>query len=204
MRSGPRTERPADQVQFAGARKATKLPPEIEVQRLIGDDVRYMLPKRPAGRGSGRGLIAFGIVMFGFMIFWAHGFGAGGLLLGLPGFAGSLAVTGLGLAVLGGRAVIELRDGILRCSERVGLFSWTRRRPIANVCRLFVATGDSGNRSPGSSFGLFILRAELGAWQTLLGDLWISPRVASGAWSAISGRLRQRRGCGVEQRRGSD
>ncbi len=155
------------------------LPEDIQCTIDMGGGVRYVFPPRDLGRArhTGWALIAFGLFAWGFTIFWAQGFVGGfvqavgpwaylALLLALPGFLGGAAMMGFGLTILFGHAEIALADGVIRCSERVGPFPWTRKVRRDQIVRLAVHGADAAvnkpnSQSTGALMDLAALKAEL-------------------------------------------
>lgn len=146
------------------------LPSEILCTPQFGSGSLYVFPRRELGsmRKFGWGLIAIGLLTWAFMTFWAVGFvggfgrilGAWGylsILLAIPGFLAGAAMIGIALAGMYGHAEIATDDVYIRCSERLGPFSWTRKVRRDGIERLLVhGAGDAlkGDRSR-SSFGPF-------------------------------------------------
>ncbi|MBI5683705.1 MAG: hypothetical protein HZC54_01360 [Verrucomicrobia bacterium] len=146
----------------------TPFPAAITVREVLhGGGVRYELPRRPLGPLRWLGLLplgfgaSFSLFAVGWMIVASFG---GGLfdiafaLFGLPFFLAGLAPMAIGLFTLIGRCEIELRDGVLRTTERVGPIHRSRRQPADAIKRFDLRVAD-----PATAVNLFSNLATLQA-----------------------------------------
>lgn len=130
-------------------------PPRLEAHRLA-DGMRYELPRRPLGPLRWLGLVPVGFGLLFVMVPANMARGLIGDLLGDGGperflglifvafvslfiFAGLVPIA-LGLAVMFGRNAVVVRDGVVRCIERVGPFWRTRKPRLEGVTRLEVVS----------------------------------------------------------------
>ncbi len=153
------------------------LPAAITVREVLhGGGVRYALPRRPLGLLRFVGLLplGFGASISWFAVGWmmaaTHGGGLFGWLFalwGLPFFLAGFPPMAIGLVVLIGRCEIELRDGVLRMTEWVGPFHWSRRQPVNAIKRFNIRATDSAN-TPGFIGDLAALDADCGKPRPLL------------------------------------
>ncbi len=128
------------------------LPAAIVVRELLhGGGVRYELPQRPLGPLRFIGLVplGFGACFSLFAVGWMMAAASGGdlfdiafALFGLPFFLAGLAPMAIGLFTLFGRCEIELRDGILRTTERAGPIRWSRCQPADAIKRFDLHVAD--------------------------------------------------------------
>jgi len=134
------------------------LPNEIKVRELMPSGVRYELPRRPLGALRWIGLVplGFGAVFSGFAVLWmlAAALTARGalgwvfVLWGVPFVVAGCVPMAIGLLILAGRSVIELRDGTLRVIEEAGPIRWTRTRPAGSIARFVLKTPPSNQPVP--------------------------------------------------------
>lgn len=127
----------------------SQLPLEIEVENLLSDGVRYVLPARKLGglKLVGLALIAFGLFGMGFTVFWI--IGAGGdfddpfqivfAAFGIPFLIAELVPLGLGAFVLYGHSEVRVGHGQLVDVERAFPFRWSWSRNIDEIERLSVS-----------------------------------------------------------------
>jgi hypothetical protein len=140
------------------------MPSDVMVEAM-GDHARYYLPQRHIGALRWVGLlpVAMGVVMIG-VVSRAFGpavqrlFSRGAFGIYEIAFAGLLLLFLLpilrlmlfGLVVIAGRTEIRLINGKLSARERVGPFTWTRKRKgTSPVQRVSVGYGDGRLRIDG-------------------------------------------------------
>jgi hypothetical protein len=123
------------------------LPADIAVRELHGGGVRYEFPRRALGAMRLFGMAPLGAGAFfslfavGWMVLAAHGGGFMGWLFalwGVPFFFAGCVPMAIGLFILIGRCDVEMRDGVLRVTERAGLVRWSRRVTVDAVRRMSV------------------------------------------------------------------
>ncbi len=135
-----------------------ELPRDIRIERTT-HGTRYILPRRDLAmlRPAGIGLLVFGAFVTAFMVFWMSGPIRGAFrdkdaigivelvfgLLGLPGLAVGIILLGAGLAVLTNRlhAEVIVERGVLKATEYIGPFRWTRTRVRRDIDRFVIAQG---------------------------------------------------------------
>lgn len=137
-------------------------------EQTLLDGVRYVLPNRSLGKGRLFGIVvmATGLFGVGFAAVWiskALSFGSGDdqigrwfsmvfVVAGLAPLLGGLMSMIAGLGLLTGRTHtrIEYTNGILRVTERFGIFRWSWKRSADRVRRLVVGPAlQSASASPG-------------------------------------------------------
>lgn len=133
------------------ARQTTDVPFEIET--LLPDGVRYVLPVRHLGRIRVLGHILYVIcavlvLMGGHSVYSAVGqmldpndngialFRLVTLVIQLPLFLIAFALFGVARLILNGSSVITLREGVLTSSEESGPFHWSWRRNVDEIAGL--------------------------------------------------------------------
>jgi hypothetical protein len=133
-------------------RTATALPPEIVIEPLFPEGTRFILPRRDLGKARWVGLapIVIGLLFCIVPLSWAwelaQAMPGGGfdpflalfLLFLLPFVGGGLVPIAIGLAAVFGHSEVEVRDGKLRSSERIGFLRWSRAKQLEQVHRLVV------------------------------------------------------------------
>lgn len=128
------------------------------------DGVRFELPRRPLGKARLAGLVP---IAFGLVFILGPGSMAWSMLRGLaeqdadtfdlvfaivpalftlPFVLVGGFIASIGLAVMFGRNAIEIDRAQVKAIERLGLFRWSRKRPMAAVRKIEVVSG-SGKRS---------------------------------------------------------
>jgi hypothetical protein len=154
------------------------LPSEIEVTELA-DGVRYRLPRRKLGTLALAGVLPliFGLVFMGIPLtiivllvsgIMPIGDFSGAIFFGLfivPFLLVGAGACYLGLMLLFGRAEIELSDGRLTASERMGPFCWSSSRRAEELQRLvLLGIYENEPRNPASSIAL---RADSGGGRSM-------------------------------------
>ena len=159
--------------------KETTLPPEIRVEPLLPEGVRYVFPPRSIGKFRLAGIfpIVFGMFFSGFAISWiwgaAQGIGQADplgwlfALFGVPFVIGGFVPIFIGLCMLSGRSEIQVRRGKLRAIEWAGPLWWTRSRPVHKVSQLLVNTAESVGDARISKF-LSAISAEVDSGKSML------------------------------------
>jgi len=118
---------------------------------VLFDGARFELPLRPAHKGMGLGLLLVGLFITAFMVVWMGGPITGAFrfsgpfrwslvlfgLLGLPGLGMGLAMMIRGATLVSGRSreSIEMTRDLLRVTEHLGPFRWTRKLPREQIRR---------------------------------------------------------------------
>jgi len=132
----------------------TSVAPEttFQIEELLPDGVRYTLPQRHLGnlRWIGHFLALFGLAFVGGSLFaMVHNLsamfgGQGGIdwfeafetLFCLPFLVAGGFVFGIGQLIVRGHNVIELRGGVLKTTERAGLFHRSWKRNVDEITSL--------------------------------------------------------------------
>jgi hypothetical protein len=133
------------------------LPPEIHVEQVSPNRVRYVLPRRPLGAYRWLAAAPFAFALLGLCFFWgwfaaiAQAQGPATLAIGafsaLFGIGAVIVPIAIGAAMAWGHSSIEIRGDQLWAIEHVGLFRWGRRRPLAQIRRLEVSSSSKSSSS---------------------------------------------------------